>query len=156
MFAGLPVDGTEILLLKASPPFRLDDVVAFVSEVAAGGHPGVVLDMPSILDMRDVTLAEITAADVSRYVMRRAALTATPEAGPMAAVCSDMTSFGMLRMFGIVSDLSGLRPEEQFCVTTDIDEATDFLAAQIGLDGVSDDSLRAQVRNTVDAMRRVG
>jgi len=98
--------------------------------------------------MREICLADLTAADVSRFGMRRAALTAPPAAGPLAVVCSDMMTFGMLRMFGIVADLSGLRPEHAYCVTTSLEEAARFMAGQVLADP---DALVARLTDLADA-----
>lgn len=132
MFTGFEIDGTGILFLKAEEPFSVDDVIAFTGAVAKGAHPGVALDMPAVLDIRGVNLVRIPTADITRYVMRRRALTEQPRAGYMAIVCGDMGSFGMLRMFGIVSELSGLRMEEMLCITMDLAEAVAFICDKTG------------------------
>lgn len=132
MFTGVEIEETGLVLLTAEEPFSVDDIIAFTSAVAAGRYPGITLDMPAILDIRRVNLVRIPTADVTRYVMRRRALTDQPMASDIAIVCGDMGSFGMLRMFGIVSELAGLRMEERLLVTTEIEEAVDFICARTG------------------------
>jgi hypothetical protein len=132
MFTGCEIDGSGILYLRAEEPFTVDDVVAFTTAVANGAHPGVTLDMPAVLDFRRVDLIRIPTADISRYVMRRRALTDPPSAGYMAIVCGDIGSFGMLRMFGVLAELSGLRSEKLLCVTLDMAEAVGFICDRTG------------------------
>jgi hypothetical protein len=151
MFTGAEIDDTGILLLTAAEPFSVDEVLAFTSDVAAGRHPGIALDMPSILDIRRVDLVRIPTSEVSRYVMRRRALTEQPQAGDMAIVCGDMGSFGMLRMFGVVSELAGLRMEERLLVTMEFDEAVDFIRARTGRPPETRDALLAAIMARADA-----
>jgi len=117
-----------------APPYAVDEMLAYLGDVRDGVFEGIRLDTPAILDFRAVRLTDLRSEEIHRYVGRRRKLTSQPSFGPVAFLCGDAGSFGMLRMYSILAELNGLRRESATLISTDAEEAFGWIAARAGLD----------------------
>lgn len=122
-----------VIVARALPPFDMDQVDAFSTELADGAFPGMSLASPAIVDFRAVRLTDLHTADIRRYLTHRRDRQPAPGTGPIALVAGDLGSFGMLRMFAILAEIHGIRPEARTHVTDDVENALQWLSDRLGL-----------------------
>ena len=118
----------------AAAPFAIDEALATQYAIVRGEVPGLWLDTPSILDFTGVTVSDLTAPELLRFVRVRRKLLAEPATGPLAFVCGSSALFGMLRMFAILAEIGGLWQEAMVLVTMDPVHAFGWITERAGLD----------------------
>jgi len=116
-------------VLKAWPPFAFEEILSDSKNVIEKGGVDA-LKIPTIFDLRLVDLLPLTSEDVRTFITRRRNLHAAPLSAGAAFVVGDLGSLGMMRMYAIYSELSGLRDEANTLVTMDMEEAFDWLKSR--------------------------
>lgn len=131
-----------IIYARARHVFDMGDVQSLALDLAAGKLPGLTLGSSGIMDVRAASLSGVQSDGIKAYLRRRRELGPTgQEAGFLAMVAGDVSSFGELRMFGALSDIDDIRPEDRTLVSQDLDEAARWLAAQMSPEGPSAEAL---------------
>jgi len=118
----------------ARSPITVEHVLATQYAIVAGEREGLSLDTPSILDFTGVSVSDITAPELMRFIRHRRAMVEAPTTGPLAFVCGNTALFGMLRMFSILAEVGGLWAENMIQITKDPDKALDWIAQRAGLE----------------------
>lgn len=131
---GVRTGPAGIVVAQCRPPFCISELPDIAEEIRQGKYPGLSLSSPVLVDARAVRLARIDTSSFQRHLWRRAALQAGQPPNHVALVAGDLGSFGMLRMFSVLSEIYGVRPETMCLVTGSIREATDWLAGICDLD----------------------
>jgi hypothetical protein len=111
----------------ATEPFVPDDLYRRAVEDIENDAPPSILSAPMVLDLRQVDLLRFKLEDFRRLIQRRQALKGKVPGGPCAFLAGSTGSYGMLRMYTILGELSGLRKEEMTIVTTDVAEAVRWI-----------------------------
>ena len=125
------IDGPGVLYARCAPPFAMNDILDLSRRLASGAVPGVTLSSPAIFDARAISFDAIETEEIRSYMRQRTALSSRKSESPLAMVAGDPGSFGMLRMMGIVAEISGIRDEDRTLVTYDLDDAIAWIADQV-------------------------
>jgi hypothetical protein len=131
---GVRTGPAGIVVAQCLPPFWMSELSDLAEAIRHGKYPGLSLSSPVLVDARAVRLARIDTSSFQRHVGRRAALQAGQPPNHVALVAGDLGSYGMLRMFSVLSEIYGVRPETMCLVTDSIGEATDWMAGVCDLD----------------------
>lgn len=145
MFGAKAICDGRIALLSAVKPFSMIDVNVRLGSIAAGNEPGLSVDMPMLTDARGVSLARLPTEQFMEYFRRRSREGIPHTGNLLACVCGDTGSFGMLRMFGILAELEGIRPEKRYFVSQDLSEVSAWMAEQVGMEDGAADRIAAEV-----------
>ncbi len=125
------IGGGSVLYARCERPFSMQDVGTLSRRLVQGDVPGAGLDTPAILDARAVGFGDVETDDIRAYMRQRRAMSSRKSFSPLAMVAGDRGSFGMMRMMGIIAENSGIRDEDRTIVTFEIEEAANWLAAQL-------------------------
>ena len=133
MFVPRPIEDGQAVVICAANPFAIVESSSLLERAALGQVPDVTPSSPVLIDVRTVRMARLPTADILGFFRNRARKGIPSTGNPLACVCDDSGTFGMLRMFGILAELEGVRREDRFFVSEDIDEAAEWLAGIAGL-----------------------
>jgi hypothetical protein len=106
-------------------------LVEYGMEIAKSAGPEANLDLPGLFDLRAIELNNDTSEDIKKAIRLRKTLRAETGNNPCAYVVGSSGSFGIMRMYGIYAELEGLRKEEMTLVTTDLQEAIDWVVGHL-------------------------
>lgn len=127
MFKPHSVEDGQAIVICAANPFGMVEASAVLAQSAAGKLPGITPASPCLIDVRTVRMARIPTMDFVTFFRERARRGIPSTHNPLACVCDVSGTFGMLRMFGILAELEGVRTEDRFFVSEDLDEAAAWL-----------------------------
>ncbi|WP_417206226.1 hypothetical protein [Antarctobacter sp.] len=139
----------RITLACVSNPFSMVEASAALDRIRSGEIAGADMASPVLVDVRTVRLALLPTSEFVTYFRHRARGGIARSGNLMACLCDDSGSFGMLRMFGIMADLEGVRPEDNYFVTESLEEAALWLTQRAGVD----DAVRADIIAETEAFR---
>jgi len=111
-------DGTERVMVTATADVRLEDMVAFVTTLAARNA----MHFPQRFDARGASLL-LSAEDVRRYVPLMAQLRAAHGCARTAFIADTDVSFGMARMYATLAGES----DAGFMVYRSLSEGNEYL-----------------------------
>jgi len=129
--------GSGLLYIHCRESFDLNELFRFASEGVRNVAPESADGRAIFMNLSEVSLGGVTEADLRHFIMRRMAAKDRISSPPMAVFVGDLLGLGMARMFSILSDMSGLRAEEELYASMDMDDAVAWVARTLGL---SDDS----------------
>lgn len=139
----------RITLTCVTNPFSMVEASAALARIKAGEIEGAGMSYPMLVDVRTVRLARLPTAEFVAFFRQRARDNIARTGNLMVCLCDDSGTFGMLRMFGIMADLDGVRPEDNYYVTESLDDAAGWVTARAGFEA----SLRAEIVRETDAFR---
>jgi len=135
-------------------PYSLDDLHAILARKARAGGPQGDLGQVMFMDLSRVDLLKQSEAAFRRFIIRRRALNEKMTQNPICFLVGDIGSFGMMRMYGILAEVSDLRDEDLMLATLDMTEAAHWTAARLGLEdaGALQARLEAEARTAYAAV----
>lgn len=141
----------KIVFRQFSEPFSLDDLFLLNrSDVISKGAQAD-LNGPLLEDFSKVDLRSLTAKDIQRYVGKVERAEEIPRRisnNYVACIAKDLNSFAKLRMYGVYSEIAGVRDEENLFVTEDYQDGIHWLTAKIGLGRKQGQDLWSSLRGT--------
>ena len=132
--------------LRAVDPFSMDQIYEYSLRMMQSGDASSDISLPVFWDFRWVNLLHCKVEELRRHIGRRDRLGKAYRNNPTAIVVGDQGSFGMMRMYGILADLEGLRDESRTLVTLDFRAAIDWLVATTEKPYPEDDRFREALR----------
>lgn len=148
MFMGSPIGNTGILFYRGGPPFSIDQIIRFKTDIFRGCHKGMDLHMPAVADFRALDLGSVPSVEINRYIMARSAL-GLSSAGPLAILCEDMRSQLVLRLYSVMAELAGLRNETDMMVTGCPEDAIAFVCDRAGIPKYRRDCVARKLRDLI-------
>lgn len=118
-------------LVRATEPFKFDDLFQLALKNMGSGDKHPDLGAPLLVDLRAVNLIKLDAEDVRALVRKRMSFGTDYSNNPSVFVGGDDGSFGMLRMYAAYAEVAGLRAQENMLVTLDMQEAVDWILPRL-------------------------
>lgn len=115
-----------LLIVIYDNPFSSSDLMNAIDAV---GVPRTGEDQHGalLIDLRQVSLKDITAADSRRFALARMARLSGVEAEPAAFLLRSKEDFGYIRMHNLWAETLGQRKEEITYITLDLEEALSWI-----------------------------
>ncbi|WP_127903950.1 hypothetical protein [Solirhodobacter olei] len=125
---------SAVIMVAAWDPFNLHSFHERVSEWAKQNLTENCVRMAAYLDLRGVSVSKLAESDLRRFIMQRSAVADATRDIPIAVHVNNLAAYGVVRMFGILAELSGLRKESSIFPTLSQDEAAAWMAPLVGSD----------------------
>ncbi|WP_218464790.1 hypothetical protein [Maritimibacter sp. DP1N21-5] len=137
--------------VRLTDPFTGSDLVSAMQTLRDGCVSGLSLDVPLFIDASRITTGPMNSAEINRMVLQRPAMEDVPANRPVAVVVPDVRFMVMLRLYGVMAHMSGLREERRQFTTLRTAEAAGWMADQLGLDAKSAGQFRIEIADAVSA-----
>ena len=93
---------------------------------------------PFLHDMRNADFRMIEASDMERHIVRFKSEVQHKLENPCAFIVPDLVGFGKLRLWGVLAEVSEIRSEDLVLITTETEEAIDWMSSLIHPTDVDD------------------
>ena len=112
---------------KESDPFSLDELLGLMQSLS--GHAD--FESPFIHDMRDVDLLRLGSDDMENHILKFKHRVQDTLENPCAFIVRDIGGVGKIRLWGVLAEVSGIRHEDLVLVTTEVEDAVEWVADQL-------------------------
>ncbi|MGI9388511.1 MAG: hypothetical protein ACR2O1_00515 [Boseongicola sp.] len=114
---------------KESDPFTLDELLGVMQALSGK----VDFESPFIHDLRDVDLPRLAADDMENHILKFKHQVQSTLENPCAFIVRDVGGLGKMRMWGVLAEISGIRHEDLVLVTTEVEDAVEWVADKLHL-----------------------
>ena len=120
----------DLAYFKEYDPLCLSELLAILRELSTRSE----FKGPFIHDMREVNLLTIKPSDLNRHIVRLKNQVKPEFANPCAFVVRNVDDLSIIRMWGALAEIAGIRKEDDVFATTDVDDALNWVANKLGLE----------------------
>lgn len=128
--------------LRAYPPFGFRELYALGARAFMRGGKAAEFWRPTLFDFRKVRVKELDTTELLEILAKRSAFGDQHKNNPSAYLVRDLNTHAMMRMTTAYAEAHGLREEDQTIVTSDVAEATKWLASTMELREEQSERLR--------------
>ena len=117
----------SLVVVRGEEPFELNDLFQLAQDRMDNAKVPDDLNLPLLLDLRDVDLLRFESGEVQRLMRMRAGMGKANLNNPCAYVGRDERAFGMLRMMSAYAEINSVRQDQNQFVTQNMMEAVKWL-----------------------------
>ena len=138
-------DDPGLHFFRIVEPHSAEEIYEFLSELGKGDGPSSDIGLSTIIDLRSIDLMKWSSTSFRQHIGKLKSTDARLGRCPSAYVVGDTGSYGMMRMFSALSDVSAYRDDDFSFVASNLAEAAEWMAGRLGLGAKQTEALQERI-----------